>query len=59
MAWAFYLHTSARLSAGTVFYKIAGEERARLLVQLFSKQYAQASEGLSFSIDSRGRSSAS
>lgn len=50
MAWAFYLHTSARLSAGTVFYKIAGEERARLLVQLFSKQYAQASEGLSFSM---------
>ena len=50
MARAFYLHTSARLDSCTVFYKIAGEERARLLVQLFSKQYAQASEGLRFSM---------
>jgi hypothetical protein len=50
MARAFYLHISARLDSDTVFYKIAGEEPTRLLVQLFTKQYAQVSEGLSFSM---------
>ena len=39
MTRAFYLHTSVRLDCDTVFYKVAGEERAKVLLQLFRKQY--------------------
>ncbi len=45
----FYLHTSRRLDSGTVFYKIAGEARARVVLQLFRKEYVLPS-GESFSM---------
>ncbi len=50
MARVFYLYTSARLGCDTVFYKVAGVDRAKVLLQLFCKQYALASGGVSFSM---------
>ena len=43
-----YLHTSARLDSGTVFYTVTGETRAKLLLQLFHKQYSSDSTGYRF-----------